>query len=236
MPKEKKNVLDRMKERLQGSKFRVLNESLYTQDSHAAYRQFQSTPSLFQEYHAGFRHQCSQWPLHPLDIIIASLRKRIRKNKYRVIADLGCGEARLAQTLQSEFRALRIHSLDLVSPPHLSHLITACNITDTKLDSNSIDAAVVCLALMNTDMWSIINECHRILRIKGILYIAEVESRFPNNDVRGFRELVEGRGGFRLVDERREKMFVMWQFEKNQEENCIDASMPALNACIYKRR
>ena len=48
--------------KLEGSRFRVINERLYTTDGAVAFDEFQSKPSLFEVYHEGFRAQASQWP------------------------------------------------------------------------------------------------------------------------------------------------------------------------------
>lgn len=50
------------------------------------------------QYHKGFREQVSKWPRNPLDDIIAWLRKRPQAR----VADLGCGEARLAASVPNK--------------------------------------------------------------------------------------------------------------------------------------
>ena len=66
--------------------------------------------SLFSLYCDGCRYriQANQWPLDPLDLIIAEVKKLPKK---AVVADFGCGEARLAQSVH---RAT-VHSFDLVA-------------------------------------------------------------------------------------------------------------------------
>ena len=58
-----------------------------------------------------YRIQAKQWPLDPLDLIIAELKKLPKK---AVVADFGCGEARLAESVH---RAT-VHSFDLVAANH----------------------------------------------------------------------------------------------------------------------
>ena len=48
-----------MKRKLEGARFRMINEDLYTKDSALSYDQFTADPSLFDVYHAGFRVQAS---------------------------------------------------------------------------------------------------------------------------------------------------------------------------------
>jgi hypothetical protein len=64
------------RKRLDGSRFRWINEKLYTMDSLMAKEMFQSNPVLYEVYHRGFKAQVEKWPVNPLDLIIADVRKR----------------------------------------------------------------------------------------------------------------------------------------------------------------
>ncbi|CCI42633.1 unnamed protein product [Albugo candida] len=59
-----------MRKRLDGSRFRMLNEELYTKTGDDAFQTFQDDPELFDIYHQGFREQVTKWPINPLDIFI----------------------------------------------------------------------------------------------------------------------------------------------------------------------
>lgn len=102
-----------------------------------------------------------------------------RTDGLSVIADLGCGDARLARTLTNsgDLKSLRLkmHSFDLHSP---SPLVTKADISALPLTDKSVDVAIFCLALMGTNWISFIEEAHRILRWKGELWVAEIKSRF----------------------------------------------------------
>ncbi|WAQ86521.1 hypothetical protein PtA15_7A247 [Puccinia triticina] len=103
---------------LNGSRFRILNETLYTSTGPEALKLFQSTPSLeieeqegggsgeqnpnFEIYHLGFRSQTKHWPQNPVHLIAHDLQHdpHLLKNHAPVlVADLGCGEAPLAKLL-----------------------------------------------------------------------------------------------------------------------------------------
>ena len=58
-----------------------------------------------------------------------------------IVADFGCGEARLAQALSSSCK--KIHSFDLVA---LNDKITVCDFSRTPLANESVDIAVFCLS------------------------------------------------------------------------------------------
>ncbi|GMH55473.1 hypothetical protein TL16_g01916 [Triparma laevis f. inornata] len=47
--------------KLTGSRFRVLNEELYTTTSEESFKRFQANPELFSDYHVGFREQTNGW-------------------------------------------------------------------------------------------------------------------------------------------------------------------------------
>ena len=102
-----------------------------------------------------------------------------RTNGYSVIADLGCGDARLARTLKESGDTtslnLKLLSYDLHSP---SPLVTKADISSLPLADGSVDVAIFCLALMGTNWISFIEEAHRILHWKGELWVAEIKSRF----------------------------------------------------------
>ncbi len=98
--------------RLAGSRFRELNEDLYTTNSSSAFERFQKNPELFDQYHEGFRTQVMSWPVNPVDVVYKwilsvnrSRSKEEQKNSQLTIADFGCGDAKLAEKLLKIKRA-----------------------------------------------------------------------------------------------------------------------------------
>lgn len=187
---------------LQGAQFRQLNEQLYTQSSTASFTMMKKAPRLFEtvcstshqplrscrpvyllylQYHAGFRSQVNGWPINPLDIIIDEVRKL---PPGAVVADMGCGEARLAATLAPKNGGpggkISVHSFDLVCPPGNPY-ITPCDIAQVPLASGSCDVVVFCLSLMGTNYADFLREADRLLKPGGKLLIAEVRSRFDSS-------------------------------------------------------
>lgn len=59
-----------MLSKLSGSRFRTINEKLYTTASDEAVRMIDAAPTMFDEYHQGFREQVRSWPKNPLDRIV----------------------------------------------------------------------------------------------------------------------------------------------------------------------
>lgn len=190
-----------MREKLVSARFRHLNETLYTKPSTEAFELFQDSPEMFQEYHEGFRRQVEVWPENPVDGYIKDIKLRGRQkppqrsrnnngptptggiaplprtNYVCTLADLGCGDAKLAESLQSEKKKLKldIRSYDLQSP---SALVTKADIANLPLDDGSVNVVVFCLALMGTNWLDFVEEAYRILHWKGELWVAEIKSRF----------------------------------------------------------
>ncbi|KAJ2327808.1 25S rRNA (adenine645-N1)-methyltransferase, partial [Coemansia sp. RSA 2673] len=166
-----------------------------------------------------------KWPVNPVDLFIKCLRGKPRL----VVADLGCGEARLAATVGKQHT---VHSFDLVAH---NELITPCNIAKVPLSSGTVDVAIFCLALMGTDFIAFIREANRILRVGGELKIAEVVSRVSNVDA--FVKALEEQG-FKLAHtDTSNKMFIMLDFVKAKQSPARASSKPGLlKPCIYKRR
>ena len=210
--------------RLESSKFRWLNQQLYTTPSTESFQLFQSQPDLYHIYHQGFSKQASKWPVNPVDIIIKDLNKLITKKI--VVADMGCGDAKIGRELSQK---IKIHSFDL----HAGNpLITACDIANVPLSDTSCDVVIYCLSLMGTNLKDFLFEGHRVLKNGGLLKVAEVVSRM---DCQDFITKVE-KLGFKFTRKRESsKMFVLLDFVKVARCD-FKASGPVLKPCMYKKR
>ena len=93
------------------------------------------------------------------------------------IADLGCGDAKLALALNNDTKKLKLKvlSYDLQSP---NPLVTQADIAHLPLADGSVDIAIFCLALMGTNWIDFVEEAWRLLHWKGELWVAEIKSRF----------------------------------------------------------
>ena len=222
--------------KLKGAQFRWLNEQLYTTRGGRSFEMFQDDPDLFHVYHRGFREQASSWTINPLDLIIADLRAM---PSGRVIADFGCGEARLAATLNSLHT---VHSFDLVAG---NDLITACDIANVPLDDMCVDVAIFCLALMGVNYVEFLREAHRTLRLGGVLKIAEVESRFIHGSdvasrgagIQAFTRTLKMLGFKRTKIDSSHEFFVVFEFVKEATSPRSGVcNVFELKACRYKKR
>ena len=228
--KEKENekprsLREQMMTKLRASRFRYLNETLYNSDSSESKKYFKDDPDAFTAYHYGYKQQVGQWPLNPLDVIISSIKKM---PKEYVVADFGCGEARLAASVTH-----KVHSFDFVS---LNDNVTACDMAHTPLLTNGVHVVVFCLSLMGTNLKDYIIEANRVLKKDGILKIAEVESRF--DQVEDFIKILGDYGFKNTWKDLSHNLFYFLDFKKLKDVGNKKSKLNtiALKPCLYKKR
>lgn len=219
------SLRQRMMTKLKASRFRYLNETLYNNESSESKKYFKSDPDAFKAYHEGYKQQVDQWPVNPLDIVIASIKKM---PKEYIVADFGCGEARLATVVPH-----KVHSFDFVS---LNENVTACDVAHTNLLTSSVNVVVFCLSLMGTNLKDYIVEANRVLKKGGILKIAEVESRFEQ--VKDFIEAINSYGFKIIWKDLSHNLFYFLDFEKEKDIRGRRNNLPpiTLKPCLYKKR
>ncbi|KAF7397847.1 hypothetical protein HZH68_009069 [Vespula germanica] len=216
---------ERMMMKLKASRFRYLNETLYNNTSIQSKKYFKEDPDSFIAYHDGYKQQVAQWPLNPLDVIIASIKNM--PNDY-IIADFGCGEAMLAASIQQ-----KTHSFDLIS---VNERVEACDMSHTPLLTNSVHIVVFCLSLMGTNLGDYILEANRVLKKDGILKIAEIESRFEH--IENFIKLLNDYGFVNTWKDLSQNLFYFLDFKKVKDITTNRNKLPmiTLKSCLYKKR
>lgn len=217
---------NRLRESLKGSRFRFINELLYSSSSDEAMKMFGEDQTAFSAYHEGYRHQISQWPVNPLDRMIKQINKM---PKDYVIVDMGCGDARLSKEVLQ-----KVYSVDLVSDVEG---VVQADMANVPIDSNSINVVVYCLSLMGTNLKDFFIEANRILKMNGLIKIAEVSSRFDK--VNSFIDFVQ-KCGFELLnkDLSTTKVFYFFTFKKTHDVNSFNKKINdySLKPCLYKKR
>lgn len=238
-----------MRQKLISSRFRHLNETLYTTPSEQALELFSSNPELFNEYHAGFSRQVQEsWPSNPVDGYIHTIRSRggvsDKKGKFNkpdkkpnqkglplprrpngacTVVDLGCGDAQFARALtpSADKLKLKLLSYDLHAA---NEYITKADITNLPLKDGSADIAVFCLSLMGTNWVSFVEEAWRVLRSdgKGECWVSEVKSRFG--------KVVRKKGG---IGAKKQPSKTEQKKLKKKQANADDAGSDAEDADIY---
>ena len=224
--KFKDKLQRKLSSKMSGARFRWINEQLYTKTGEEALEMFEQDPSLFGVYHKGFTAQASKWPVNPLDRIIALIQNM---PSSVVVADFGCGEARLAQSVPNT-----VYSFDLVASN--SH-VTPCDMANVPLSNSSVDMCVFCLSLMGTNISDFIKEARRVLKKNGTLRICEISSRFESEEE--FAAQIE-KFGFQLIQrESFSRLFVDFEFKMiPRKKSALSKSLPTieLKPCMYKRR
>ena len=220
--KKKSKFQAKLKGRMEGARFRWINEQLYTTTGKQAKRLFEEDPELFRIYHNGFSTQVSKWPVNPLERVISWIKTLPSE---MVVADFGCGGAKLAQSVPHQ-----VFSFDLVA---CNSQVIACDMANVPLEDKSVDVCVFCLSLMGTNVSDFIKEARRVLVKSGKLKICEIVSRMPCVD-----EFVSGveSFGFKLVSkEVFSTMFIDFDFKASCRKASKETSI-MLRPCNYKRR
>ncbi|XP_013880686.1 ribosomal RNA-processing protein 8 isoform X2 [Austrofundulus limnaeus] len=214
----------RMEQQLEAARFRFINELLYTTTSGEAKRMFRQDPQAFWVYHKGYTAQVQKWPSNPVDAIISYIQNRPTS---RVVADFGCGDCKIARSVKN-----RVHSFDLAATCELA---TVCDMANVPLDDDSVDIAVFCLSLMGTNLADFLAEANRVLKMGGILKIAEVASRFDSEH--SFITAL-ARLGFKMTSkDTKNSHFYSFDFVKtgNASKNAKKIGLQ-LKPCVYKKR
>ncbi|KAH8113306.1 methyltransferase-domain-containing protein [Phellopilus nigrolimitatus] len=232
----------RMKQSLDGARFRWINETLYKSGSKDAVSLMHEDPKVFEEYHAGFRHQVTSWPINPVGHFVQTLSSCPERT---VIVDLGCGDAALACDLIP--KGFTVLSYDIVAA---NPFIVAADICDKVPlpgaeigDEGQIVDVVVCsLSLMSTNWLNCIREARRVLKLGGAFKIAEVASRFT--DVNKFTSVISSVGFHLVSKDESNSHFTLFDFKKTERVRILDdkawqklmARGDVLQPCEYKRR
>ena len=117
--------------------------------------------------------------------------------------------------------------------------VTVADIANLPLGDSSVDMVVFCLSLMGTNIRDFIFEAGRVLKVGGVLKIAELESRFQGDglDVDTFIASVQKFGFKNTWKDLKKDFFFFLDFTKvvnvKKKKKLPDIS---LKACMYKKR
>jgi superfamily II DNA or RNA helicase len=166
--------------------FSRMNQRWNNSNSGSTFDRLQKDTGEWEHYHRLYRDARKTWNLVPFEEFITWASKR----EGYVIADMGCGEAKVAEALKNRHT---IYSFDHVA---INEEVIACDISRTPLDPDSVDVALFSLSLMGSNFSDYLAEAHRILKLDGHLHVWEATSRFSDADafVDGLRKL-----GFDLI-------------------------------------
>ncbi|KAK9484599.1 methyltransferase-domain-containing protein [Lipomyces starkeyi] len=251
----------KMKEKLAGSRFRWINEKLYTVPSNEAKNLLKDQPELYREYHEGFRRQIQSWPENPVNNYIERVKELSKsrlpppkglprdKDGTSYIADMGCGDATLSLQVSSQYSGngskkhtkhagtkIVVHSFDLSKT---NERVTVADIKNVPLPDASVHIVVFCLSLMGTNFLDFIKEANRILKPRGQLWISEIKSRFSDNDGANFINAIKAHGFVHVETDTSNLMFIRFDFFKplsERQEARAAADTPAKNKLKFIER
>lgn len=149
---------------------------------------FVNNPNEWKEYHKQREVSKSKWDEDPVDIIAKEINER---NDNNIIADMGCGLAKLSTLIKEPNKVI---SIDHYSED--SNVIK-CDMKHTPINDNEVDITVFCLSLWGTNYLDYIKEAYRITAKRGFMYIVEPNDEFDfdklNEDIKqiGFNKINE---------------------------------------------
>ncbi len=233
---------------LHSAQFRWMNEMLYNSTGQDAKNKINKDyKQEFMAYHAAYDGIVQkEWPESPLQKMITTITKRLVKYKQTqnkiVVADMGCGSAKIAQHFERYNKGKRIHvtvevkSFDLFA---LNKYVTQCDIRNVPLETQSVDMVIFCLSLMGTNFHEYLIESYRVLKENGLLKVAEVRSRFYS--MNRFERFLN-RVGFEVIAKDFDNThFVIFHCQKSTSKTCqkfpiVFNAKKILKPCVYKRR
>lgn len=78
-----KSGLQDIEDSLTASKFRLLNEMLYTIPSEESQAYFSDRKADMEAYHSGFRKQTARWPISPVEVVLEHVANNAEKFKQK---------------------------------------------------------------------------------------------------------------------------------------------------------
>eukprot|EP01017_Pseudomicrothorax_dubius_P035012 TRINITY_DN4858_c0_g2_i2.p1 TRINITY_DN4858_c0_g2~~TRINITY_DN4858_c0_g2_i2.p1 ORF type:complete len:352 (+),score=57.53 TRINITY_DN4858_c0_g2_i2:689-1744(+) len=233
--KKKQNVIEqRLQSNLIDSKYRMLNELLYTTSGEEAYKYFSENQKDFQDYHEGYRLQIAKWPVKPVEVVIQELEENTKLHGG-IVCDLGCGDGGIFEHFRDagaireqadkkvkkgEFLFESIKSFDLVAA---KPFVQVADMSKLPLKDGTSNVNVFCLSLMGTNYLEFLLESHRTLKKGGYLVISEVLSRFRS--LKLFVTLVKTLGYKLLKHSKPNSFFVFLLFRKVSTNTITPSSM-----------
>jgi len=188
--------------------FATLNARWNNAYSSTTHNRLRNNPEEWCFYHTRMDELEANWQVNPREECIKHLKMNLPMGS--VIADFGCGQAKLAEALKDIHT---VHSYDHIA---INRSVYACDMSDIPLDDNTLDAAVFSLSLMGTNLKDYILEAYRTLKLGGQLVIYH-PAQENNRDkfVDGLTQL-----GFAIVQSIEiYKWHYIWAIKQGQQEN-----------------
>lgn len=125
------------------------------------------------KYHSAYSEARKSWSVVPAEV----LRGWVGDRKNKRIADLGCGE----MLMDPRDGKNTILGFDHVA---IDDRVVECDISSVPLEDESVDIAVLSLALMGSNYSDYLLEARRIIDIDGYVWIAETLTHVGDDEAR----------------------------------------------------
>ncbi len=181
-----------------------IHQKANTSTSINMHKYFIKNPNVWVEYHKQREINKTSWDEDPVDVIAREINER---NDTNVIADMGCGLAKLSKIVKSNNKVI---SIDHYSE---DKNVIKCDMKDTSeyIKDNTIDITVFCLSLWGINYLDYIKEAYRITSKRGLLYICEPNDKFNKEElINSIKEI-----GFNKINETIRGKFTYYTFMKN---------------------
>ena len=211
----KKETTEQKRQRTK-SEISQLHQKYKTMNSDNLNKEFNDNPELWHTYHNISEENEKSFPENeiPRNCIITELNK-IKTKRTKIVVDMGCGKAHIAQHFQNDKR------FQFINYDHISSNdnIISCDISNIPLEEHSVEICILSLAMWGSNCKEYIKEANRILESGGKLYIIEPTKRWSEQDEHGniiaekegnkMKTLLE-ENGFQIIEQTIEKfcMFV----------------------------
>jgi Hypothetical methyltransferase len=200
-----KETTEQRKQRTK-SQMEILHQRYKTLSSTNLNKEFSDNNNLWNEYHELSEKNEESFPQEeiPRNRIIQEISK-LGTKRTKIVVDMGCGRAQLSR----HFSDLNDTRFKFINYDHVSsnESVISCDVSKVPLESDSVEIAILSLALWGSNCDSYISEAHRILESNGLLYIMEATKRWSEKDEN--HNLIEGEEGGKLKKKLEENGFLL---------------------------
>lgn len=215
----------RLRERLEGGEFRLLNEKMYNNE--------ELTAEQIERYHEYYRNRIKEWPADPNAMVLKELSEIFAKKEASAelkVADLGCGDSDKYKKCKLNGRRVDFSFFDKY--PVNENVIRA-DLHKIPVENKEFDVVVCCLSLMMEDVTKVMKEVNRILKVGGMFLFAEVRSRLDS--IHRFVTRMEKFGYKSENVNSSNKYFTIIKLKKTEDTHDSKKLSLKMKKCTYKK-
>lgn len=172
-----------------------LHREYKRQRSDNLHKYFQENRAEWEHYHRVSEENEQTFEVIPRNRIVDELKKLKRKNKR--IVDMGCGKTLISSYFENE-------QFEFINYDHIAidKSVIECDIANMPLEDESVDIAILCLAMWGSNCEQYLLEANRVLDGHGVLYIIEATKKWDSEDNRcgRLKGLIE-QSRFKIVEQ-----------------------------------